>query len=230
MCKLCFDVLIDNLLNHHSIQHQPLSSTNLLDSHLPPDIKCPLFVTWEIQQHRGPNSIEDYNLRGCIGTLSPRTLRSAVGEYALTSAFKDHRFNPVRLQEVELLRVAVSLLVEYEKCSNCYDWVVGVHGIIIKFHDGQTLRSATYLPEVASEQGWDCQEGVASLIRKSGYQGTISEELLRNIETTRYQSSKRRLTYAEYVDFLRFDPLKLHPVVKDATNSKKRDWRSLFHL
>ncbi len=145
MCKLCFDVLIDNLLSHHGIQHQHLSSTYLLDSHLPPDIRCPLFVTWEIQQqHRGPSSIEDYNLRGCIGTLSPRTLRSSVGEYALTSAFRDHRFNPVRLQEVKLLRVAVSLLVEYEKCSDCYDWVVGVHGIIIKFHDGQTLRSGEY--------------------------------------------------------------------------------------
>ena len=132
-------------MSHNSVKHKPLSPTNLLESNLPPDIKCPLFVTWEIQQKHNPSSIEkNYNLRGCVGTLSPRNLRSSVGEYAVISAFRDQRFNPIKLQEVELLRVAVSLLVKYEKCSDCYDWVVGTHGIIIKFHDDQTLRSGKY--------------------------------------------------------------------------------------
>lgn len=32
----------------------------------------------------------------------------------------------------------------------------------------QVRRSATYLPEVAQEQGWDQQAAVDSLIRKAG--------------------------------------------------------------
>jgi len=138
MCKLCFDVLIDKLLSQHGLSQDPVN--NLLESHLPPHTKCPLFVTWEMQQHHP----SDYHLRGCIGTLSPRTLRSSLGEYALTSALKDHRFNPISLQEVKYLRVAVSLLVNYEECANYKDWTVGLHGIIIKFHDGDSFRSGKY--------------------------------------------------------------------------------------
>lgn len=61
-----------------------------------------------------------------------------IGDYALTSALKDCRFDPVSLDEVKHLRVAVSLLVKYEECS---DWNVGTHGIIINFHDGTTARN-----------------------------------------------------------------------------------------
>ena len=52
-----------------------------------------------------------YDLRGCIGTLTPQPLATALGEYAIISAFRDQRFEPIRIQEVPRLRVAVSLLV-----------------------------------------------------------------------------------------------------------------------
>jgi len=95
----------------------------------------------------------DFELRGCIGTLAPRPLRTAIGEFALTSAFRDGRFNPIDKHELPHLRVAVSLLVNYEECSHVHDWVIGVHGIIITFRHGSADYSATYLPEVAQEQG-----------------------------------------------------------------------------
>jgi AMME syndrome candidate gene 1 protein len=45
------------------------------------------------------------------------------------------------------------------------------HGVIIEFDlDGRTY-SATYLPDVAMEQGWDQGEAINSLIKKSGYNG-----------------------------------------------------------
>ena len=84
---------------------------------------------------------------------------------------------------------------------------------------------ATYLPEVASEQGWDCHEAVVSLIRKSGYQGVISEELLKDVETTKYQSSKQRLTYAEYTHTIQSNPLQSLSVAQ----SRSRNWKSFFH-
>ena len=95
----------------------------------------------------------DFELRGCIGTLAPRPLSTAIGEFALTSAFRDGRFNPIDKHELPFLRVAVSLLVNYEECNHVHDWVIGVHGIIITFRYGSADYSATYLPEVAQEQG-----------------------------------------------------------------------------
>jgi len=195
MCKHCFDILIHQLTG---------SSPPLFRSS--PNSSCPLFVTWDKIYYTTKNNYE-YHLRGCIGTLSPRNLNSSIGDYALTSALKDSRFDPVSLEEVKHLRVAVSLLVKYEECSNCFDWTVGTHGIIINFHDGTTARNATYLPEVALEQKWDQKEAVLSLIRKSGHRGIVSQELLLGVKTTRYQSSKYRLTYDQYVELVNCDPV-----------------------
>ena len=79
---------------------------------------------------------------------------------------------------------------------------VGTHGIIIQFKvDGRKYNS-TYLPEVAHEQGWNHDETVDSLIRKSGYRGTISVQLKAELNVTRYQSSKVKLTYAEYLEMV----------------------------
>ena len=73
------------------------------------------------------------------------------------SAFQDRRFEPIAAREVPSLRCSVSLLVCYETAAHAFDWVVGTHGILIKFQDKKGKHySATYLPEVASEQGWAC--------------------------------------------------------------------------
>jgi hypothetical protein len=47
---------------------------------------------------------------------------------------------------------------------------VGVHGLIIEFQDPSTRsrRSATFLPEVARDQGWDQQQTLAALVKKAG--------------------------------------------------------------
>ncbi|KAL9178762.1 hypothetical protein ACHAXT_003893 [Thalassiosira profunda] len=199
----------------------------------PPEVDCPLFVTWsKLRSDRPPllsrvtssglatpayttasssnitddeSSMHDeaeYDLRGCIGTLAAKPLSTALSEFAITSALHDNRFDPIALSELPYLRVGVSLLVKYEECKHCLDWKVGVHGIIIHFEGRgagkQHTYSATYLPEVASEQRWNQQEAVVSLVRKSGYRGAISDELLEGIRCTRYQSSKHRMSYQQY--------------------------------
>jgi uncharacterized protein (TIGR00296 family) len=127
MCKYCFNTLLQELVEE--FRHQ---ETDFLQS-LPSSTSCPLFVTWE-KSFSLLNP--DYNLRGCIGTLSPRQLSGSLGEYAKISAFQDTRFNPISLEEVANLRVTVSLLIRFQQCSDCFEWDVGVHGIIIKFNDG----------------------------------------------------------------------------------------------
>lgn len=62
----------------------------------------PLFVTWKIGR--------DQRLRGCIGTFSELNLHSGLKEYALTSALKDSRFDPISRDELPRLTVSVSIL------------------------------------------------------------------------------------------------------------------------
>jgi AMMECR1 domain-containing protein len=48
----------------------------------------------------------------------------------------------------------VSILTNFEEANDFMDWEVGVHGIRIEFHnENGSRRTATYLPEVAPEQG-----------------------------------------------------------------------------
>ena len=183
MCQHAFDCIRAELAN----APQPLPP-------YPVDgASAPLFVTFDRMAHGRAS------LRGCIGTLSPTSL-SQVGYYAKRSAFKDRRFTPIEAGELPSLRVGVSLLVSYEKAQDAFDWNIDRHGLIIEFTDSTgRAYSATYLPHVAKEQGWDHEQALQNLVKKSGYTGKLSMQQLRNIGTTRYQSSKARMTYAEYI-------------------------------
>jgi AMME syndrome candidate gene 1 protein len=62
----------------------------------------------------------------------------------------------------------VSLLKNFRAASSWDDWAVGTHGLIIDFtdpHDG-ARRSATFLPEVAEQQGWARGETIEHLVKK----------------------------------------------------------------
>jgi uncharacterized protein (TIGR00296 family) len=144
-----------------------------------------------------------YHLRGCIGTLEPRPLRAALKDYALTSALRDRRFDPIGPGEVPLLKVTVSLLRRFERAAHPEDWDVGTHGVIVAFSDpalprGLGRRSATFLPEVAGEQGWTQRQAVEAAVRKAGYTGPVTAALLAGVEVTRYQSTRWELTYAQW--------------------------------
>ena len=236
MCLLSFDVLLLKLHQRSRGQYltdlmagMPLYTDPVLSQ-----VKCPLFVTWDIWNPRAAaqqnNNNNPWELRGCIGSLQPLRLDRAITKYALTAALQDRRFNPIGPHEVASLRVKVSLLVQYEPCQTVYDWTVGVHGIMIEWTqvlpddprekvvgyntattaDAQQQQqqhqatsntrrySATYLPEVAIEQGWNVRQAVESLIRKAGYQGVISTALIAQIRCTRYQSSKVACDFGQY--------------------------------
>jgi len=59
--------------------------------------------------------------------------------------------------------------------------------------------SATYLPEVAPEQGWEHIDAIDSAIRKAGWNGRISEDLRRSVRVRRYQSRKCVVGWDEFV-------------------------------
>jgi len=200
MCYCCFDTLID-ALQHPNIlsdsRYRVKTKSDFVNVLSDPSAQYPLFVTWE----KCNGAENHWELRGCIGCLSPRQIATDVAEYALISAFRDRRFDSICLEEVHSLRVSVSLLLDYEDCTHIYDWTIGVHGILIKFFVNSQQFDGTFLPEVAKEQRWDHAHTISSLIRKAGYKGNISREFLNTIHCTRYQSSKCEATYEDYVEF-----------------------------
>ncbi|PGH12389.1 hypothetical protein AJ79_04337 [Helicocarpus griseus UAMH5409] len=130
------------------------------------DMTYPLFVTWNTLSSNGHKS-----LRGCIGTFEPQELAAGLKSYALTSAFGDTRFSPIPSSLLPSLSCSLTLLSTFEPCSDALDWILGTHGLRISFiHRGRRF-GATYLPDVAVEQGWTKEETVESLMRKAGWDG-----------------------------------------------------------
>jgi AMMECR1 domain-containing protein len=143
------------------------------------------------------------------------------------SALRDRRFPPIQSKELPYLECTVSILTEYETALNHLDWEVcnytlvlvvlslssnnlvvlqvGKHGLIIEFTDPDynMRRSATYLPEVAAHEGWTHLETIDSLMRKAGYNGTITDSLRKKLRVTRYQSTLYTMHYGEYAAYVK---------------------------
>ncbi|XP_052867480.1 uncharacterized protein CG5902-like [Anopheles cruzii] len=184
MCFYCFEVLYREL---HDLE-EPRTPNFSNDPY-------PLFVTWKIGK--------DKRLRGCIGTFSAMRLHSGLREYAITSALRDSRFSPITRDEIQRLTVSVSILQGFEEARGYLDWTLGVHGIRIEFYNERgSKRTATYLPQVATEQGWDQTQTIDSLLRKGGYRAQITPETRRSIKLTRYTSQECHMSYSEYRDML----------------------------
>ncbi len=190
-CVVCFDALLAELSAGHvsvRVNAEEVGGT------------FPLFVTWKKRRrasHPADAADDDadgdgYSLRGCIGTFAPSKLPRALKEYALTSALRDTRFDPIALDEVPLLACTVSLLqvqaLDFEATTFRG---AGSDGTERAF-------SATYLPDVAREQGWSKREAIESLARKAGYRGPITAAWFDSVELTRYQSTTASLTYDAY--------------------------------
>ena len=181
MCYFCFDVLHCYLNNLQA----PIAPASFIGSH-------PLFVTWKVGK--------DKRLRGCIGTFEEVDLEKGLRQYAIISAMEDSRFNPIKLDEFPDLHVSVSLLCHFEDGADYADWVLGTHGIRIKFKsEGGSMRSATYLPHVPTEAGWNKIQTIDSLLRKGGYKAPVTPEYRKSIKLVRYQSEMISVSYADYL-------------------------------
>lgn len=161
-----------------------------------PDTKGGVFVTWSVKRGRD----QHYTLRGCIGTLSPATIHTAIQRYATHAAFNDSRFDPITASELPTLKVGVSILSAFEQVDDVYDWEIGVHGIVLTLFDER--YSATYLPEVCSEHGWTKQFCLRSLAEKAGYKGTLDTHALMSASVTRYRSAKVEMEFDDYIKFI----------------------------
>ncbi|KAK8065393.1 ammecr1 family protein [Apiospora hydei] len=165
----------------------PDTSMSSLDTErAAPIAESPLFVTWNTVSARSGNT----SLRGCIGTFEAQELEDGLSSYAITSAIHDMRFDPISKRELPTLEVAVTLLTDFEDCDDAMDWNLGTHGLRISFTDRGRRYGATYLPDVASEQGWTKEETLVSLMRKAGWVGKKDKWQDVDLKVVRYQGKK----------------------------------------
>ena len=161
-------------LEHFLEKRKALEYDGIFDSH-----KFPIFVTYYL----------DGRLRGCIGTFKEDALGQNLQNYSIIAAVRDSRFAPISAKELPRITCEVSLLSHFEKIEHPLDWEVGKHGIEIEFHDqeGGGPYRGTYLPHVASEQGWDQREALDSLLKKAGfYDGGLEDVMNSFILIRRY--------------------------------------------
>ncbi|KAJ9609401.1 hypothetical protein H2200_005728 [Cladophialophora chaetospira] len=188
----------------------------------------PLFVTWNTLSRSGHKS-----LRGCIGTFEALPLASGLSTYALTSAFDDTRFSPIPAALLPSLSCSLTLLADFEPCENALDWTLGEHGLRISFNHRNRRHGATYLPDVAVEQGWTKEETVESLMKKAGWDGGyggshgVARRLLRGSiragsNSSDQQQSQPPKPWEEVQDFraIRYTGLRA-----SATYAEWQDWR-----
>ncbi|WP_076407477.1 AmmeMemoRadiSam system protein A [Shewanella sp. UCD-KL12] len=96
LLKLARDTLINSFASNHTFT---LSSINDDPSILNLPLGC--FITLTI----------DDELKGCIGTIeSDRPLSQSIPDLATSSAFYDRRFSPLLEEQLEQVRIEISLL------------------------------------------------------------------------------------------------------------------------
>jgi AmmeMemoRadiSam system protein A len=104
-------------------------------------------------------------LRGCVGHMAEdMPLCRTVCGMALMSAFEDQRFSPVAADEMRDIEVEISALTPFRRISDAGQIVLGRDGVVIR----KSGRSAVFLPQVATEQGWTRDEMLDQLCRKAG--------------------------------------------------------------
>jgi AmmeMemoRadiSam system protein A len=104
-------------------------------------------------------------LRGCIGHMEGmRPLYREVIDLARSSALSDPRFSPVKAGELPSLSIEISALTPRSSLPRPGDFRPGVDGIEIELAG----RRGVFLPQVATEQGWDTETTLEHLCRKAG--------------------------------------------------------------
>jgi AmmeMemoRadiSam system protein B/AmmeMemoRadiSam system protein A len=103
---------------------------------------------------------KDGQLRGCIGLFTSQSpLYQTIAEMAIQSCSKDYRFPAVSKEELGSLEIEISVLSEPELIEDWRGIRLGIDGVIIK----QGFSSGVFLPQVATETGWDLETFLGQL-------------------------------------------------------------------
>jgi len=107
---------------------------------------------------------KDDKLRGCIGRLNfVGHFEIALEECIIDACNNDYRFKPVEPEEVDDIKIEISLLSKPEILLDTYKFDLGKHGIIVEYEN----KRGIYLPEVPIEQNWNIAELCYNVSKKA---------------------------------------------------------------
>ncbi len=140
-----------------SLQRFLSTETIPLARNLPPRLQFPQGVFVTLKQHG--------ELRGCIGRLvGDFPLGLTTSWMAVQAGEYDTRFSPVTLKELGGLEIEISVMTPMRPISKPSEIVIGRDGVVIQ----KSGRSAVFLPQVATEQGWSLTDMLENLCLKAG--------------------------------------------------------------
>ncbi|MDD4108272.1 MAG: AmmeMemoRadiSam system protein A [Prolixibacteraceae bacterium] len=118
----------------------------------------------------------DDELRGCMGNFSrTETLIDLVQRLAVASAC-DYRFKDILAEEIDKMKLEISVLTPLKKINSIDEIELGKHGIYIK----KGSSSGTFLPQVASKTGWNLEQFLGHCARDKagiGWDGWKNAEI-----------------------------------------------------
>ncbi|MBN1405598.1 MAG: AmmeMemoRadiSam system protein B [Candidatus Omnitrophica bacterium] len=92
------------------------------------------------------------DLRGCIGNMVGQgPLYLTIRDMAIESSTQDPRFSPVSANELKDIDIEISVLSPMEQITDPSKIIMGKHGVLVR----SGFRSGVFLPQVATETGWD---------------------------------------------------------------------------
>jgi AmmeMemoRadiSam system protein A len=104
-------------------------------------------------------------LRGCIGYINSQgTLFETICSAAGQAAFRDPRFRPLSPDELDLVKIEISILSPPESISSYDEIELGTHGLILE----ETEHRALLLPQVAAKNNLNLNQFLAALCEKAG--------------------------------------------------------------
>ena len=116
-------------------------------------------------------------LRGCIGNiLTTKPLYKTIPAIAVSSAFHDPRFAPLKKEELANTTISITVLSPPRSIKSYKDIIIGTHGIILEKIINNTKKNAVFLPQVATEQRWNLPETLTHLAQKAGLQKNAWKE------------------------------------------------------
>lgn len=134
------------------------SSPAIIESEFDETLRKPAGVFVTLRTKHG-------DLRGCIGSIrAVEPLFRAVVSSALSAAFRDPRFLPVRPDEMAKLELEISVMGPIVMVRQTQEIEVGRDGLIIS----RGRYAGLLLPQVATEYGWDRQTFLDQTCIKAG--------------------------------------------------------------
>jgi AmmeMemoRadiSam system protein A len=106
----------------------------------------------------------DDELRGCMGRVDADTpLYLAVEQLAVAAATRDPRFDPVRIEELKLTRLEISVLSSVAPIDPAHI-EIGKHGLVVT----RGPRRGLLLPQVAVKHGFERDQFLDETCAKAG--------------------------------------------------------------